>query len=66
MFNKDPTDINPIKSMGDSRNVRTKIRTQNFFNSDSPYKEGGFIMDPMLEAALDFDTDDEDHQENGD
>ena len=23
-------------------------------------------MDPMLEAALDFDTDEEDHQQNGD
>ena len=30
----------------------------------SPVKEGVFTMDPMLEHALDFDTDDED--EHGD
>ena len=28
--------------------------------SGSPVKEGVFTMDPMLEHALDFDTDDED------
>ena len=32
--------------------------------SGSPVKEGVFTMDPMLEHALDFDTDDED--EHGD
>ena len=28
--------------------------------SSSPFKESGFTMDPMLEAALDFDDDSED------
>ena len=32
--------------------------------SGSPVKEGVFTMDPMLEHALDFDTDDE--EEHGD
>ena len=33
--------------------------------SGSPIKEGVFTMDPMLEAALDFDTDDDEEDENG-
>ena len=31
--------------------------------SGSPIKDGPFVMDPMLEAALDFDTDDDDEDD---